>query len=638
MIQSGGRQILPPRGRLMAWGLLIFSIFARLTAGSLLRGIAYHSYQEGDELEVIATKLTSKINQLPYDYYSLPFCDSQDVTARSRRVNLGQLLSGERAKTTDFQFRMNKDQQCTLMCTVLLQNEDAAVLQQRIGQMYSVRLSLDHMPVVVKGTTKSGNVAYQLGYPLGFVEDESHYINNYLRLKVLVHRERDSDRDYFQVVGFEVEPRSLPFYVEQGQVTREQCTAPRGEALKVEAGTEVPFVYDVIFEESEMNWATRWDHLLKPSEDVVRLQWSVTMNSMLVGVFLTALVGFILLRTVLRDFVRYNQLDQEAPEEDSSGWKVLHSDVFRTPRYAASLCVFVGTGTQVFTMAAITQVFAVAGLVSRGNRAALLTAMLLLWVATSLVSGYTSARLYASLKGAKSRKWVTTATAFLFSGITFITFFVLNLVLSMFRSQAAVPLRGLVGLLLLWFCLAIPLVFVGAYLGYKRRPHEFPVRTNQIPRAVPKSPIPFARLILPLAAGIFPFCSFLCELTFILNTMWLGQIYFLFGFLLAVFALLTVTCGELSIVFTYVTLSNEDHRWWWPAFLASGSSGLYVMLYSIYYLKTHPGFHGVTLISVLIYMVYMNMISVAFALMTGAIGFHSSFFFVRRIYGAIRIE
>ena len=32
---------------------------------------------EGKKLDVMANKLTSAKNKLPYDYYSLPFCDSE---------------------------------------------------------------------------------------------------------------------------------------------------------------------------------------------------------------------------------------------------------------------------------------------------------------------------------------------------------------------------------------------------------------------------------------------------------------------------------------------------------------------------------------------------------------------------------
>eukprot|EP00966_Prymnesium_polylepis_P273777 6324408-Prymnesium_polylepis.1 len=40
----------------------------------------------------------------------------------------------------------------------------------------------------------------------------------------------------------------------------------------------------------------------------------------------------------------------------------------------------------------------------------------------------------------------------------------------------------------MWFCVSVPLVFLGSYLGYKRPPIDFPTKTNLIPRAIPPQP------------------------------------------------------------------------------------------------------------------------------------------------------
>lgn len=45
-------------------------------------------------------------------------------------------------------------------------------------------------------------------------------------------------------------------------------------------------------------------------------------------------------------------LKEDAQEE--FGWKLVHGDVFRPPRYALFLSVFVGSGCQILAMVAIT--------------------------------------------------------------------------------------------------------------------------------------------------------------------------------------------------------------------------------------------------------------------------------------------
>lgn len=54
-------------------------------------------------------------------------------------------------------------------------------------------------------------------------------------------------------------------------------------------------------------------------------------------------------------------------------------------------------------------------------------------------------------------------------------FFVLNLVLWIKGSSAAIPFSTLVALLALWFGISVPLTFVGAYFGFRRRVSGFGV-------------------------------------------------------------------------------------------------------------------------------------------------------------------
>lgn len=118
-------------------------------------------------------------------------------------------------------------------------------------------------------------------------------------------------------------------------------------------------------------------------------------------------------------------------------------------------------------------------------------------------------------------------------------FFVLNLVLWVNGSSAAIPFTTFIALLALWFCVSTPLVFIGAYLGFKRPAAENPVRTNQIPRQVPEQTLytktlpgfrrRFRHFLWTkiysfsgvLMGGILPFGCIFIQLFFILNSIWL---------------------------------------------------------------------------------------------------------------------
>merc|ERR1740130_1184158 len=157
--------------------------------------------------------------------------------------------------------------------------------------------------------------------------------------------------------------------------------------------------------------------------------------------------------------------------------------------------------------------FAVLGFLSPANRGGLMTAMLLLFVFMGVFAGYTSARLYKSFmyqatfpsrirnvtqpEGADSGpandgvqvrlagKKNTLMTAFLFPGVVFVVFFVLNFFVWSKGSSSAVPFGTLFALLFLWFGISVPLCFVGSLFGFRKKAIDFPNETNIVPRRLP---------------------------------------------------------------------------------------------------------------------------------------------------------
>lgn len=650
--------LLPSRSRLgatlLSRTMLRFALFCLcfpIISSFYLPGIAPRSYEEGDPLEIMANKLVSPKNKLPYDYYSLPFCGAeQKKDHRSKPVNLGQVLMGDRMKPTDFKIHMKEDFGCNVLCTKRISSDDFKNLNRRIGQGYAVRLNLDNMPVVIKGMNRAQDDAYRFGYDIGFEQNGAKFINNHLKFKIFYNDPKSDTRGPsnfgdldtavgFRIVGFEVLPLSVKHTLDaSSKPTNATCPVQDTlEPMEIKDGASVTYTYDVQFVQSSMRWATRWDKLLETSEDLKQIQWFSIVNSLMISLFLTALVGTVLLRTVLRDFSRYNALEED-DDEDVTGWKLVHGDVFRTPQHPVLLSIFCGSGTQTLWMTTILLFFALLGFLSPAYRGGLITTMLSLWVLASSVNGYSSARVYSSFENSQNRKLVTLGSAFLFPGLSFTLFFTLNLFVWGSGSSGAVPFTTLLLLLFMWFGISVPLVFAGAYIGYKAKPYEFPTRTNQIPRQIPASPFNVPQGVYVVLAGVLPFGTVFMELVFILNSIWHNQILYLFGMLSIVFLILVVTCAEMSIVFTYLTLAAERWTWWWQAFGGSASSGLYMFLYSLYYIGSQAAIDHMPFVSTMMFITYSMVVSVAFSLMCGSIGFFSSFWFVRQIYSNIRID
>jgi len=405
------------------------------------------------------------------------------------------------------------------------------------------------------------------------------------------------------------------------------------EPQRVDAPGEIVWSYDVRWDFSDVQWASRWDMYVLSTDD--QIHWFSIINSLMVVIFLSGMVGMIMLRTLNQDILAYNEVLDEEDAREETGWKLVHGDVFRPPQYFNLLSVAIGTGAQLVACALIVLITACLGFLSPAQRGSLITAMLLLFVFMGIFAGYFSSRMYKMCKGV-DWKLNTVMTAMGFPSIVFGIFFFLNFFVWGEHSSGAVPFSTLLVLMFLWFGISTPLVFLGAYFGFKKKPIEFPVALHQIPRMVPSQPWYMHPILSIAMGGLLPFGAVFIELFFILSSIWLHHYYYVFGFLLLVFVILGITCSEICIVMTYFQLCSEDYHWWWRSFLTAGSSAFYMFLYSIFYFYTK--LEITKFVSVLLYFGYMWIICFAFFILTGTIGFMACFFFVYHIYGAIKVD
>ncbi|EER97171.1 transmembrane 9 superfamily member 9 [Sorghum bicolor] len=630
-----------------AAALAVLLAVAAPAAGFYLPGVAPSDFAKGDLLPVKVNKLTSIKTQLPYTYYSLPFCKPDTIIDSAE--NLGEVLRGDRIENSPYVFKMGEPKMCQIVCKAKIGEKEAKELKEKIEDEYRVNMILDNLPLVVPVKRQDKNsIAYQGGYHVGLkglysgTKDEKYFIHNHLSFAVKYHRDENSGLS--RIVGFEVNPHSVKHQVDDkwnGVDTRLSTCDPHASKFvtnsdnpqEVETDKEIIFTYDVHFEESEIKWASRWDTYLLMTDD--QIHWFSIVNSLMIVLFLSGMVAMIMLRTLYRDISRYNQLETQEEAQEETGWKLVHGDVFRPPTYSDLLCVYVGTGVQFFGMLLVTMIFAVLGFLSPSNRGGLMTAMLLVWVLMGLLAGYSSSRLYKMFKGSEWKK-ITLQTAFLFPGVAFVIFFILNALIWGEKSSGAVPFTTMFALVLLWFGISVPLVFVGSYLGFKKPAMEAPVKTNKIPRQIPEQAWYMNPLFTILIGGVLPFGAVFIELFFILTSIWLHQFYYIFGFLFLVFVILIITCAEITIVLCYFQLCSEDYMWWWRSYLTSGSSALYLFLYAAFYFFTK--LQITKLVSGILYFGYMLLASYAFFVLTGTIGFCACFWFTRLIYSSVKID
>ena len=545
---------------------------------------------------------------------------------------------------------MLTEQYCEVLCQVEVKPKDATDFKNAIKRQYHHNWIVDNLPAASILDSDQFVTTQYVGFPVGYVDGKDSFMYNHVNIILEYHT---VDTDAHRIVGFYVEPLSVKHSFVGGAKwdgkgdapALQSCSSTKHldydsvkEHQKVESGT-LTFTYGVEWRQSEIQWATRWDVYLSMNHAVPdKVHWFSIVNSVLIVLFLAFMVAMILLRTLNHDINKYNKVmtdEEKAEEREETGWKLVHADVFRPPSdYPMLFCVLVGTGMQLIICAAFLIFFSAVGFLSPANRGSVMIGMLLLFVLMGAIAGFTSARLYKTFKG-KQWQRCTVLTATLFPGIVFSVFFVLDILVWTKGSTGAVPLLTMLAVLTLWFGISVPLVFLGAYFGYKRDPIEFPVVTSNIPRQIPPQSWYMSPIITCLLGGILPFGACFVELFFIMSSIWMDQYYYVYGFLLLVYVILGVTCAEITIVLCYFQLCSEDYHWWWRSLLSSGSTALYVFLYSIAYfsrLETNM------LTTYFLYFGYMGVISLGVFLITGTVGFFSCLYFTHKIYASIKVD
>jgi transmembrane 9 superfamily protein 2/4 len=585
-------------------------------------------------------------------------CLAADEKKHSPSENLGQVVFGERIRPGPYVFEVNKDKICEKVCDKkydLTKNEDKKKLdfvKHGIKLNYQHHWILDNMPVTWCYDVEGGLKYCSTGFPLGCYVDphgkqkdacvisalyskpDTYYVFNHVDIDIEYHSTagtewgRDVPASAVRLVRAKLTPVSL-----KSDTCKDD--EPMGISGNDKGPITIPYTYSVKFNENnEIRWSSRWDYILD-SMPHTNIQWFSIMNSLVIVLFLSGMVAMILLRTLHKDIARYNQLETSEEAQEEFGWKLVHGDVFRPPRKGMLLSVVLGNGVQLFFMTLITLVFACLGFLSPANRGALMTCALVLYVCLGTPCGYVSARIYKMFGGEKWKSNVI-LSSFLCPGIVFVIFFILNCFLWAKHSSGAVPFLTLVALLALWFGISVPLTFVGAYFGFKKRAIEHPVRTNQIPRQIPDQTFYTRPLPGILMGGVLPFGCIFIQLFFILNSIWSHQLYYMFGFLFLVFIILIITCSEATILLCYFHLCAEDYHWWWRSYLTSGFTAVYFFCYCVHYYVSKMEMEG--FINTVLYFGYTGIMSIMMFLLTGSIGFFSCFWFVSKIYSVVKVD
>jgi len=84
--------------------------------------------------------------QIPYEYYSLPFCEPSGGVVMSAE-NLGEFLTGDRIDNSPYQLYMRDDSYCNILCQKKYSKKDVETFKKAVVEEYHHNWIIDNLPV-----------------------------------------------------------------------------------------------------------------------------------------------------------------------------------------------------------------------------------------------------------------------------------------------------------------------------------------------------------------------------------------------------------------------------------------------------------------------------------------------------------
>ncbi|XP_078444852.1 endomembrane protein 70 protein family [Wolffia australiana] len=585
---------------LLALSILIVSL---CTAG-VQSDSSDHRYSQGDPVPLFANKVGPFHNPSEtYRYFDLPFCPPEHMN--EKKEALGEVLNGDRLVDAPYELKFRTDVESKVVCKKTLSKEEVAQFRSAVLKDYYFQMYYDDLPLwgFIGKVDKEGKDPREYKYGL----------YRHVVFDVLYNSDRVIE------ITVRTDHTALVDVTEDAELT-------------------VEFTYSVKWKETSTPFEKRMDKYSQVSSTPRHLEihWFSIINSCVTVLLLTGFLATILMRVLKNDFVKYAHDEETAEDQEETGWKYIHGDVFRFPSNKSLFAACIGSGTQLFALAIFIFILALVGVFYPYNRGALFTALVVIYALTSGIAGYTATSFYCQLEGAN---WVRNLllTGCLFCGPLFLTFCFLNTVAIVYSATAALPFGTILVILLIWTLVTSPLLVLGGIAG-KNSKTEFqaPVRTTKYPREIPQ--LPWYRSTVPqmAMAGFLPFSAIYIELYYIFASIWGHRIYIIYSILFIVFIILLIVTAFITVSLTYFQLAAEDHGWWWRSFLCGGSTGLFIYAYCLYYYYARSDMSGFMQTS--FFFGYMACICYGFFLMLGTVGFRAALLFVRHIYHSIKCE
>ncbi|KAF7131490.1 hypothetical protein RHSIM_Rhsim09G0125100 [Rhododendron simsii] len=276
-----------------------------------------HQYKAGDIIPLYANKAGPFRNPSEtYAYNDLPYCPPDQV--EQKKESLGEVLNGYRLVSTAYKLDFLVEKESEVACKKKLTKEEVSQFRAAVAHDYYFQMYYDDLPIWAF---------------IGKVEDK-HYDGGIVeQYHLFTHLEFEILYNTGHVI--EITLRTHPIYVVE---------------LTEDEEVDVEFTYTVRWKETDSLFEKRIDKYLSTLPYHRRVHWFAVMNSCLTVLIVLGCLLTFYVRVLKKDINKYASDEELFGNQEETGWKSIHGDVFRYPKHKSLFAAAIGSGTQLFVL------------------------------------------------------------------------------------------------------------------------------------------------------------------------------------------------------------------------------------------------------------------------------------------------
>lgn len=562
-----------------------------------------HRYNVGDPVPLFANRVGPLRNPSEtYEYHDFPFCRPDPLIWK--KGSLGEVLNGDRLTNSLYNLKFREVKDGKILCEKKLKISDVARLRNAVNEDFYFQMYYDDLPM--------------WGF-IGKVENSSWSpVEKGPRYYLFKHVQFDAFYNGNQII--EINAFSDPNHVVD---------------ITDDVEVNVKFTYSAFWSPTAIGFEERMSKYSRAALLPVhrRIHWFSLINSTVILILLMGLLTLIFMRRLRNDLRQYSAGDEE--EESGVSRTYVCGELFRPPSHFPLFCAVLGSGMQLLTMVCFLSLLAFLGVLYPYSRGSLCTALVLSYILTSVVGGFTATSIQSQFAETGSG-WTIPLTGIVYLGPVLAIGFVLNTISMAYGATAALPVGTIFIITFIFVPITVLLLsFGGVIRCFFRTEVRAPSMIRKSLREIP--PLAWYKN-LPcqmILGGLLSFSSVVLELYELYSTLWGFKISVLPGTLFVTLVILTIVTAVLSVVLTHIQLSSEDHDWWWRCVFRGGSVAIFMFAYCMYF-YARSNMSGFLQLS--IFLGYSTLLCYAIFLILGAVGFMASLMFICRNYEAVKSE